>query len=84
MQSLIRPNAKFLRIFPENWEELVFEYDDFYMINVTGKTVTEEQWNYYEALLRSEFGDNFDEVYPLAEEENTFQVFLKKDKSLVN
>jgi uncharacterized pyridoxamine 5'-phosphate oxidase family protein len=82
MQSLLKPNSKFLTgIIPNNWVEVIFEYENYYLIHVTGDATTEEEWENYELMLREEFQENFDEIYRLPEDNLVFQVFLHKNNS---
>ena len=84
MQSLLKPDTKFLTgLIPANWVEVIFEYENYYLIHVTGDATTEDEWESYEQALRSEFKENFDDLYRLPEDKTTFQVFLLKSSEFI-
>lgn len=82
MQSLLKAETKFLTaLIPANWVETIFEYETYYLIHVSGDATSEEEWENYVNILRSEFAENFDDIYRLPETNTAFQVFLHKNSN---
>jgi len=80
MDTLTKPQPKFLTgIIPNNWEETIFIYESYYLIHVSGGTITPDAWENYLKLLKNEFQENLDEVYRLPEDNTVFEVYLHKN-----